>query len=194
MIENMETRHAIVETAVGAVTLAAAGPAVTGLYFPGHRYPPTAAALGARSAAADDPVLAEAAGQLVAYLAGERTQFDLALATGGEPFQERVWALLRAIPFGATTTYGALAEQLGDRRLARMVGRAVGRNPISIVVPCHRVVGHDGGLTGYAGGLERKRWLLELEGPAARLGWPSSTAPLTAATSEAATSTHQPVW
>lgn len=85
--------------------------------------------------------------------------------TGGDEFFEQVWALLCEIPYGQTTTYGALAERLGDRRLAQRVGQAVGRNPISILIPCHRVLGADGSLTGYAGGLDRKRFLLELEEP-----------------------------
>ncbi|MDQ2660545.1 MAG: MGMT family protein, partial [Actinomycetota bacterium] len=95
-----------------------------------------------------------------------RTEFDLPTAASGDAFEQAVWAMLREIPFGETTTYGAIADRLGDRTLARRVGYAVGHNPISILVPCHRVVGSDGSLTGYAGGLERKRLLLELEGAA----------------------------
>jgi methylated-DNA-[protein]-cysteine S-methyltransferase len=83
----------------------------------------------------------------------------------GDDFQQRVWAILREIPYGTTTTYGAIAGRLGDKALAQRVGQAVGRNPLSIVVPCHRVVGSNGWLTGYAGGLERKRRLLDLEQP-----------------------------
>ena len=114
-----------------------------------------------------DPLLSEVARQLEEYLAGERTEFDIPTAAHGDAFQERVWALLRQIPFGETTTYGELAERLGDKALARMVGRAVGHNPLSIIVPCHRVVGKNSKLTGYAGGLERKQFLLDLEEPAA---------------------------
>jgi methylated-DNA-[protein]-cysteine S-methyltransferase len=93
--------------------------------------------------------------------------FDLPLAVDGDEFQRRVWAMLDEIPFGETTTYGELAERLGDKALAQRVGQAVGHNPLSIVVPCHRVVGKDGKLTGYAGGLKRKQFLLDLEEPAA---------------------------
>ena len=112
-------------------------------------------------------MLNQARSELEDYLAGRRTSFDLPTRATGTAFQERVWALLREIPFGTTTTYGALAERLGERALAQEVGQAVGRNPLSIVVPCHRVVGSGGRLTGYAGGLDRKRRLLALEEPAA---------------------------
>lgn len=104
--------------------------------------------------------------ELGEYLAGRRIRFDLPLAPVGDEFQHAVWGMLREIPFGETVTYGELAVRLGDRNLARRVGGAVGRNPISILVPCHRVVGSRGSLTGYAGGLDRKRRLLELEGAA----------------------------
>ena len=155
------TRHTIVGTRLGPVTLVAAGDAVTGLYFPHHRYRPTD--VGER---AEDPLLSEAAEQLGAYLAGERDGFDLPLATAGNAFQEQVWALLQQIPYGHTTTYGALAGQLGDKSLAQAVGQAVGHNPVCVIVPCHRVVGGTGALTGYAGGLARKQFLLALEEPA----------------------------
>jgi methylated-DNA-[protein]-cysteine S-methyltransferase len=103
--------------------------------------------------------------QLSEYFAGERTVFTLPLAPHGDAFQLKVWELLRTIPYGQTRSYGQLARELGDPHLAQAVGYANGRNPISIVVPCHRVVGADGSLVGYAGGLERKRFLLELEEP-----------------------------
>jgi methylated-DNA-[protein]-cysteine S-methyltransferase len=103
--------------------------------------------------------------QLEAYFAGELKEFDLAFATHGTAFQERVWAVLREIPYGTTTTYGAITAELGLERVqARAVGGAVGTNPLGIVVPCHRVVGANGSLTGYAGGLENKEALLVLEG------------------------------
>ncbi|ASR34534.1 cysteine methyltransferase [Prauserella marina] len=158
-------RHARVDSALGELTLVADGDALTGVYFERHWYPPEENAIGPLVDAAADPLFAEAAAQLTDYLAGERTAFTVPVATHGDPFQERVWALLRDIPYGTTTTYGDLAEQLGGRSLAQVVGRAVGRNPLSIVIACHRVVGKDGGLTGYAGGLERKRRLLDLEQP-----------------------------
>jgi methylated-DNA-[protein]-cysteine S-methyltransferase len=111
---------------------------------------------------ADEP-FAAAREQLAEYFAGERRDFDLPLAPEGTPFQQRVWSALRDIPYGETRSYGELAEQIGRPGAARAVGLANGRNPISIVVPCHRVIGSDGSLTGYGGGVERKRQLLELE-------------------------------
>jgi methylated-DNA-[protein]-cysteine S-methyltransferase len=164
----MNTRHAVADTRLGGLTLVAVDDALTGVYFPGHWHLPPPSAFGARVPLRDDALLLAAADQLEEYLRGERNSFDLPLRLRGEEFQERVWALLVQIPFGATTTYGTLAAELGgDRALARAVGHAVGRNPISVIVPCHRVVGGDGSLTGYAGGLERKRFLLELEEPVA---------------------------
>jgi len=162
----MDTRHAVTTTRLGEITLVAEGDALVGLYFPHHWYRPSQAALGVSVRLSADPVLSEAAAQLDEYLGGGRRAFDLRTATRGDTFQERVWALLKEIPFGETTTYGALADTLGDRTLARSVGEAVGRNALSVVIPCHRVVGRDGGLTGYAGGLSRKRFLLDLEEPA----------------------------
>lgn len=115
----------------------------------------------------DHPVLAAARRQLAEFFAGERAEFDLALAPRGGAFQRQVWARLREIRYGTTTTYGAIARSLGLTGYgARAVGRANGSNPIAVVVPCHRVVGSDGRLTGYAGGIERKRALLALESSA----------------------------
>jgi len=111
----------------------------------------------------DHPVLVRTIDQLTEYFAGRRTGFDLPLDLHGTPFQRDVWAALLDIPYGTTTTYGRLAARLGEGRRARAVGAAVGRNPVSIVVPCHRVIGHDGSLTGFAGGLEAKQRLLALE-------------------------------
>jgi methylated-DNA-[protein]-cysteine S-methyltransferase len=113
-----------------------------------------------------DGLLDEAARQLLDYVAGRRTEFGLPLAADGDAFQHAVWDIVNDIPFGATTTYGRIAEQLGDRTLAQKVGQAVGANPLCIIVPCHRVLGANGSLTGYAGGLKRKAALLELERPA----------------------------
>ncbi|MEI6701782.1 MAG: methylated-DNA--[protein]-cysteine S-methyltransferase [Actinomycetota bacterium] len=103
--------------------------------------------------------------QLREYFAGGRTVFDLPLAPSGTDFQREVWSSLEEIPYGTTTTYGALAEKIGRPRAVRALGLAVGRNPLSVIVPCHRVLGAGGSLTGYAGGLDRKRWLLNLEQP-----------------------------
>ena len=98
-----------------------------------------------------------------AYFTGELTEFDLPLAPTGTPFQSRVWAGLREIPYGVTLTYGELARRIGQPTASRAVGLANGKNPLSIIVPCHRVIGSDGSMTGYGGGLERKRFLLALE-------------------------------
>lgn len=116
------------------------------------------------SARAEHPVLDAAASQLAEYFAGARTAFDLPLDPVGTPFQVSVWLALADIAFGETTTYGELAVRVGRPSAARAIGGAVGRNPLSIVLPCHRVVGADGSLTGFAGGLPNKRLLLRLEG------------------------------
>jgi methylated-DNA-[protein]-cysteine S-methyltransferase len=159
----MSATHTTIESPLGELTLVGADGVLSGLYFPGHWYPPGRDVLGARSAAGFE----RAEAQLAEYFAGERTGFELPTRLAGDEFQRRVWELIDRIPYGETTTYGEMAAELGDPTLARRVGGAVGRNPLSIVVPCHRVVGKDGKLTGYAGGLERKRHLLELEAPAA---------------------------
>ena len=162
----MTRRHATLPTALGDLLVVADDGGLAGVYFPDHWHPPAPATLGAEVDPAGDPIIARFAAELDEYLDGRRTAFDLPLAPVGDDFQQAVWRMLREIPYGQTVTYGALATRLGDRNLARRVGNAVGRNPISIVVPCHRVVGADGSLTGYAGGFERKHRLLELEGAA----------------------------
>lgn len=111
----------------------------------------------------ESPLLAEAEQQLNEYFAGLRQEFDLPLAPKGTAFQQQVWAALRRIPYGETRTYGQLAALLGRPKAARAVGGGCHRNPIGIIIPCHRVVGANGALTGYAGGLENKQYLLELE-------------------------------
>lgn len=159
-------RHAQAATAIGDLLLTADGDVLTGIYFPGHWHPPAAHTLGRGldpDETARDQVFAATVGQLGEYLDGNRTAFDLPVRADGDEFSRRVWALLLDIDYGTTTTYGALADHLGNRHLAQRVGQCVGRNPVSIVIPCHRVVGSDGSLTGYAGGLERKRHLLDLE-------------------------------
>jgi methylated-DNA-[protein]-cysteine S-methyltransferase len=155
--------HAVVETGLGRLTLVAGRAGLTGLYFEGHRHLPDPARFGP-AVPESDPRFADAAAQLRAYLAGERVEFDVPLAAAGTAFQRAVWSALDRIPHGSTTTYGAIAAALGSPKAVRAVGLAVGRNPISIIVPCHRVVGANGALTGYAGGVDRKRRLLELEG------------------------------
>lgn len=111
----------------------------------------------------DDFAAAEVARQLDAYFAGRRETFDLPLAPRGTDFQQRVWAVLRTIPHGHTSTYGAVAAVIGRPSASRATGLAIGHNPLAIVVPCHRIIGASGALTGYAGGLDRKRWLLRHE-------------------------------
>ncbi|WP_406049349.1 methylated-DNA--[protein]-cysteine S-methyltransferase [Kribbella sp. NBC_00889] len=157
-------RHAIVSTRIGDLTLVASDNALAGVYFPHHWVKPTPETLG-EQVEATDPLLSEAARQLDEFLAGERTSFEVPTVLRGDEFQRRVWSILEEIPYGATSSYGEIAERLGDRTLARQVGKAVGQNPLSIVVPCHRVVGKNGSLTGYAGGLKRKQFLLDLEEP-----------------------------
>ena len=148
-----------VDSPIGELTVVAADGALVGLYMTGHRPTPDPESFGERV----DDALPAATAQLAEYFAGERTAFDLPLAPRGTAFQQAVWAALRDIPYGETRSYGELAAALGRPGASRAVGLANGRNPISIVVPCHRVVGAGGKLTGYAGGMERKSWLLALE-------------------------------
>ncbi|HEY3750717.1 MAG TPA: methylated-DNA--[protein]-cysteine S-methyltransferase [Pseudonocardiaceae bacterium] len=162
MLDTMNATHTVIDSPVGDLTVVAVDGAITGLYFTNHLRAPARAALGERT----DEGFAEVTKQLGEYFAGTRREFDLPLAPVGNEFQRRVWALLATIPYGETRSYGDLANALGDPGLAQAVGSANGRNPISIIVPCHRVVGADGSLTGYAGGLDRKRYLLEMEEPA----------------------------
>lgn len=117
----------------------------------------------ATAPAGDSPAVAAAAIQLEQYFAGERTEFDLQLDPAGTAFERRVWDELRAIPYGETMSYAEIARRIGRPSACRAVGRANGRNPIAVIVPCHRVIGSDGSLTGYAGGIEMKRALLDLE-------------------------------
>ena len=148
------------DTPLGRVTMARTERGLAGLWFEGQKHHPGALDLPERD---DDPLLAEAARQLAAYFAGERSAFDLPLDLQGTPFQQSVWQALTRIPPGRTCSYGALARELGTPSAVRAVGAAVGRNPACVLVPCHRVLGQDGSLTGYAGGVERKRALLSLE-------------------------------
>jgi methylated-DNA-[protein]-cysteine S-methyltransferase len=159
----MSVTHTTVDSPLGELTVVARDGALTGLYFPQHRRGPAADAIGEHTSEGFDEVRK----QLGEYFAGTRTVFDLPLAPRGDEFYQQVWAQLLTIPYGETRSYGQLARALGDPGLAQAVGTANGRNPISIIVPCHRVVGADGNLTGYAGGLERKRFLLDLEVPVA---------------------------
>jgi methylated-DNA-[protein]-cysteine S-methyltransferase len=153
---------------LGELALAASGPRLGAVYFPTSRHPwpptdePDWVEDDGRGPAGE--LLDRARRQLAEYFAGTRTTFDLPLRTEGTAFQRRVWDALLAIPYGTTLSYSKLARRLGDQRATRAVGAANGRNPIPIIVPCHRVVGAHGELTGFGGGLDRKRWLLEHEG------------------------------
>ncbi len=162
----MNIRHAVIDSPLGELTLVADGAALTGLYFCHHWYRPSADTFGPRVDHRTDELLAEAQAQLDGFLAGDRFSFELATKAQGDDRQRRIWDRLTTIPYGETVTYGEIAEELADGTTAQEVGAAVGRNPLSIVVPCHRVVGKNGKLTGYAGGLERKKFLLDLEEPA----------------------------
>jgi methylated-DNA-[protein]-cysteine S-methyltransferase len=148
--------HTVLGSPVGDLTVIADDGVVTGLYFPGHWGRPDP-----EKGVRDDVAFAEVARQLGEYFAGTRTSFDLPMRADGDEFQRAVWAEVAKVPSGGTTTYGDIAAVLGAQ--ARDVGAAVGANPLCVLVPCHRVVGKDGKLTGYAGGLRRKRFLLDLE-------------------------------
>jgi methylated-DNA-[protein]-cysteine S-methyltransferase len=154
--------HVTVPSPVGPLTIVAAGGKITGLYMDAQRHAPEPESFGLPADPAEEP-FAAAAAQLRAYFDGGLTEFDLPLSPVGTEFQRRVWAGLRAIPYGETVSYGELASRLGSPAASRAVGLANGKNPIAIVVPCHRVIGADGSLTGYGGGLDRKQFLLALE-------------------------------
>lgn len=160
MVEAQRT----IPSPVGDLVLTASETGLTGVHFPTSRTQPRSLRRGTND------LLSRVAAQLEEYFAGTRTTFDLPLEPSGTDFQLSVWELLRKIPYGVTTSYGELARRLGDPKATRAVGAANGANPIPIIVPCHRVVGSKGELTGFGGGLDRKRWLLEHEGALMRLG------------------------
>jgi methylated-DNA-[protein]-cysteine S-methyltransferase len=145
---------------LGQLIIAATERGVCGLYFEQHKY-----FAGPQGWVRNDqqPHLRQAVAQLDEYFANTRSAFDVALDLKGTSFQQAVWRALRALPFGVTTSYGDIARRLGKPRAVRAVGTAIGRNPVSIIVPCHRVLGASGALSGYAGGVERKQFLLEHE-------------------------------
>ena len=151
--------HTFIDSPVGRLTVVATEGGLSGLFMTDQRRCPPPEMLGRRDLRPFPAVV----DQLGAYFAGELTNFDLPLAAVGTPFQRSVWAALRRIPYAETRSYGQLADALGRPEAVRAVGAANGANPLSIIVPCHRVVGANGNLTGYGGGLERKRFLLELE-------------------------------
>jgi len=155
----MDVTHTVMDSPLGELTLVGADGALAGVYFAGQRNRPRPGRLGRLAPAG----FAEPVRQLGEYFAGQRTAFELDLDLHGDEFDRRVWALVAAIGYGQTRSYGELARELGGPGLAQQVGVANARNRLCIVVPCHRVVGADGRLTGYAGGLARKRALLDLE-------------------------------
>jgi methylated-DNA-[protein]-cysteine S-methyltransferase len=157
--------YTFIESPLGDLLTVRDSAGITGLYLPTGKRPKTPAGWWTR----DDAAFADARMQLQEYFAGARREFELPLHPSGTAFQERVWLALREIPFGETTSYGKIAAAVGVPDAARAVGLANGQNPISIVVPCHRVVGADGSLTGYGGGLPAKQWLLSHEASRAGL-------------------------
>ncbi|MGV9564573.1 methylated-DNA--[protein]-cysteine S-methyltransferase [Streptomyces sp. NPDC003480] len=152
-------QHTLVDSPYGLLTLVADDGVLCGLYMVDQRHRPPEETFGDR----DEAPFAAAADQLAAYFAGELKEFTLELRLEGTPFQRSVWEQLRRIPYGETRSYGELADALGKSGASRAVGLANGRNPIGIIVPCHRVVGANGSLTGYGGGLDRKKRLLDFE-------------------------------
>ena len=153
--------HAVIASPIGPLTAVREDGVLVGLWMGATDVED----LGPR----DDEAFDDVRAQLDEYFAGTRTSFDLALRASGSPLQLAVWKLIAAIPYGVTRSYGDLARDLGDRTLAQAVGTACGRNPLPVVVPCHRVVGADGSLVGFGGGLPRKRFLLDLEQRESRL-------------------------
>jgi methylated-DNA-[protein]-cysteine S-methyltransferase len=155
----MSRVHAVIPSPIGPLTAVRDDGVLVNLLFELRGRAPDPALLGTR----DDAAFADLAAQLAQYFAGERTAFDVELRAEGNDLQRGVWELMTRIPYGGTRSYGDLARDLGDRTLAQAVGTACGRNPLPVVIPCHRVVGADGSLVGFGGGLPRKRFLLDLE-------------------------------
>jgi methylated-DNA-[protein]-cysteine S-methyltransferase len=163
--QTTQTLYTTMESPIGELLLVGDGDTLSGLYMQDGRKPARITADWKESAAS----FIDVKQQLEEYFAGERTTFDVKLATEGAPFEREVWHALEAIPYGETVSYGEIARRVGQPTASRAVGTANGRNPISVIVPCHRVIGANGSLTGYGGGLERKRLLLELERGQGRL-------------------------
>jgi methylated-DNA-[protein]-cysteine S-methyltransferase len=156
---QMDRWHCIAESPLGPLTLVANASGLCGIYFEDHQHPPRYTG----EAIPDDPVLLETATQLDQFFQSARRKFQLPLMPEGTEFQRQVWNVLQELEYGETTTYLKIAKRLDNPAAVRAVGAAVGQNPISIVIPCHRVLGSNGDLTGFAGGLQRKQWLLNHE-------------------------------
>ena len=165
MVALQRRTHAVLESPIGPLTAVREGDELVGLYFDDPARPVPAERLGMRQEGA----FADVAAQLAEYFAGERREFALHLHPTGNDFQLAVWDQMTRIPYGETRTYGELARAVGDPGAAQAVGTACGRNPLPVVVPCHRVIGADGSLVGFGGGLHRKRFLLDLEQRGQRL-------------------------
>ena len=160
--EETESRYTTMASPLGRLTIVTSTLGLCGLYFEQHRY---FSGTGGWQADPSHPYLRQARQQLQEYFDGSRKNFDLPLNLTGTPFQLAVWRQLTTIKFGQAVSYSEHAKQIGRAAAVRAVGTAIGRNPLSIIVPCHRVLGKNGALTGYAGGIERKRFLLALENP-----------------------------
>lgn len=160
---KMSTRHVVIDSPIGPLTLVRDDTGLTGVYYPGHWTRPDRNSFGPQVDASADRGFDEATAQLTEYFAGERRDFNLPLNPRGTDQARQVWQLIAEIPYGQTTSYGELARRFDGHLDPRDIGGFVGQNPLSILIPCHRVVGSTGKLTGYAGGLDRKRYLLELE-------------------------------
>lgn len=165
----MTMRQLTIDSPIGRLILLAEGDALTRILFANQNPADVGIEPDQLVETADDPLLAMVAAQLREYFDGGRTEFDVDLRLDGTEFQNQAWTALADIPFGETTTYGAQAAAIGSPKASRAVGAANGQNPIPIILPCHRIVGSDGSLTGFGGGLETKRWLLEHEQGAQRL-------------------------
>ncbi|MET9319828.1 methylated-DNA--[protein]-cysteine S-methyltransferase [Streptomyces sp. NPDC003038] len=161
-MNGLGKRHTVVDSPYGALTLVATDGVLSGLYMTGQRHRPAEESFGERAAATEEP-FPEVVRQLTAYFAGELRAFDVPVRLEGTDFQRRVWEQLVRIPYGETWSYGELAARLGKPSAPRAVGLANGKNPVGIIVPCHRVIGASGGMTGYGGGIERKVRLLAFE-------------------------------
>ncbi|MFD6186295.1 methylated-DNA--[protein]-cysteine S-methyltransferase [Streptomyces goshikiensis] len=155
-------QHTVVDSPYGPLTLVASDGVLSGLYMTGQRHRPAEESFGERVAATEEPFPA-VVGQLTAYFAGELTEFTVPVRLEGTEFQRSVWEQLARIPYGETWSYGELAARLGKPNASRAVGLANGKNPVGIIVPCHRVIGASGGMTGYGGGIDRKVRLLDFE-------------------------------
>jgi methylated-DNA-[protein]-cysteine S-methyltransferase len=157
---NSSTFFTEMESPIGTLTVVSDGSAITGVYMESHRHATVNTAAWTRADNGGCEVLQVARTQLAEYFAGHRTQFDVPLKANGTDVQKNVWSELSRIPYGETRSYGAVAAAIGKPKASRAVGAANGRNPISIIVPCHRVIGANGALTGFGGGVDRKEWLL----------------------------------